>query len=120
MEDDPSVLAGTFKSRRLLNQSEKALEAMLSAFDAMAKRIEHGEGDVTSAEFSRTTSNLAKARMQIVDEVNAHEKRLNRSRGLVADAPLDFDEIRDTIGSKLDRIRAARETESVSGEPVEQ
>ena len=117
MEDDPSVLAGTFKSRRMLEQSEKALSEILAAFDLMAKRIERGDGDVSNAELTKAKVTLGYARTQIVDEVTKHEKRILQSRGLVADAPLDLDELRSSIGSKLDRIREARRAEGVSGEP---
>ncbi|MDA8585729.1 hypothetical protein N9L47_05575 [Rhodobacteraceae bacterium] len=116
MDDDPSVIAGTFKSRRLLKHSETALEDVLAAFDLMSERILNGEEDVTLAEISKSRSHLGYVRAQLVEEVNRHEKRIFHSEGLVADAPLDFDAIRSSVGGKLDRIRDARDAEGVSGE----
>ncbi len=39
MDDDPSTPAGTDHARRMLDQSEKALDEILIAFDLMAERI---------------------------------------------------------------------------------
>lgn len=113
MSDDPSILAGTFKSRRMLDQSEKAMEDILAAFELMAERMLDGEM-VSPAEMSKTRTALAQVRTHLLQEVNKHEERVLRSRGLVADAPLDLDEIRREIGGSLDRVRAARDPERVS------
>ena len=114
MTDDPSIIAGTFESRRMLAQSEKAMEDILAAFELMAERMMQGEDDMSMSEISRSRTTLAQVRIQLVDEVNKHENRVLQSRGLVADAPLDFDSIRREIGSRLDRVRAARGSEGVS------
>ena len=110
MADDPSVIAGTFKSRRLLRESETAMEDLLTAFDVMAKRIRDGEDDMTPAEISKTRTALGHVRSQLVDEVNKHEQRVFHAKGLVADAPLNFDNLRAEIRSHLDRIRAAQDS----------
>ena len=106
MTDDPSILAGTFQSRRMLAQSERAMEDILAAFELMAERM-IGNDDMSISELTKARISLAHVRSQLVDEVNKHEKRVLSSQGLVADAPLDFDSIRREIGSRLDRIRDA-------------
>ena len=108
MADDPSVLAGTFTSRRMLSESEKAMEDILKAFEVMADRIKDGESDVTPAEISKVRTVLAQVRSRLVDEVKKHEERVFHSNGLSAGAPMDFDRVRSEIGSKLNRIRDAR------------
>jgi len=108
MADDPSVIAGTFKSRRLLRESETALEDLLTAFEVMAQRYRDGEDDVTPAEISKTRTALGLARSQLVDEVNKHEQRVFYAKGLVADAPINFEDLRAEIGGQLDRIRESQ------------
>lgn len=108
MADDPSVLAGTFKSRRMLSESEKAMDDILEAFEVMARRIKDGESDTTPAEIVKMRTVLAQVRTQLVDEVNKHEERILQSNGIAANAPMDFDKLRSEIGSKLDRIRKSR------------
>ncbi len=113
MADDPTIIAGTFHSRRMLAQSEKAMEDILAAFELMAERILEGE-NVSLAELTRSRTAMAQVRAQMVEEVNKHEKRVLQSMGLTADSALDFDAIRCEIGSRLDRVRAARGSEGVS------
>ncbi len=107
MADDPSVLAGTVSARFALDQSEKALSKIIEAFDVLEKRMEDAAAEVSPAELSKTKTALGQARTQLVDEVTKHEKRVLQSEGLVADAPLDFDALRASIGRKLDNIRRA-------------
>jgi hypothetical protein len=111
MADDPSVLAGTLGSRRALEESEKALEEVLEAFDVLADRIKNSDDDVAPAEISKSRLVLAQVRTQLSEEVSKHEKRVLQSAGLTADAPLDFDVLRASIGRKLDRIRDAGDAE---------
>ena len=108
MADDPSVLAGTFTSRRMLGESEKAMEDILTAFEVMADRIKKGESDATPTEIIKMRTVLAQVRSQLVDEVKKHEERVFHSNGLSRDAPMDFEQLRSDIGSKLDRIRKSR------------
>ena len=108
MPDDPSKLAGTIVSREMLERSEKAMEDILAAFELMAERLLTGEDEMSMGELSRARLALGQTRSQLIDEVNKHEKRVLLSKGLVADSPLDFDVIRDEIGSQLDRIRRAQ------------
>lgn len=111
MADDPSVLAGTFNSRRALEQSEKAMEEVIEAFDKLADRIKASDDDVAPAEISKSRLVLAQVRTQLSEEVSKHERRVLQSEGLTADAPLDFDKLRASIGGKLDRIREIRDSE---------
>jgi|GEM_PF-3231561 len=113
MSDDPSILAGTFHSRRMLAQSEKAMEDILASFELMAERILGGE-QVSLSEVSKARAAMAHVRSQLVEEVNKHEKRVLQSKGLTKDAALDFDAIRGEIGRSLDRIRATQGAEGVS------
>ena len=107
MADDPSVLAGTFSSRRALEQSEKAMDEIIEAFDSLARRIKNGDDDVAPAEISKSRLVLAQVRTQLSEEVSKHEKRVLQSAGLATDAPIDFDKLRASIGRKLNRIRNA-------------
>lgn len=118
MAEDPAILAGTFASRRMLARSEKSMEDILVAFDVMAERMLDGD-NIPVAELAKARTALGQVRSQLLEEVYKHEKRVLLSQGLLADAPLDFDELRREIGSSLDRIRSARDAEGIPGEPVE-
>lgn len=111
MADDPSVLAGTVSARFALEQSEVALMDVIEAFQIIAKRMKDSEDEISLAELQRAKTAMAQVRNQLVDEVKNHEKRVLQSEGLVADAPLDFDTIRASIGRKLDSIRDAGDAE---------
>ena len=108
MTEETSKLAGTIVSRAMLDQSEKAMEDILAAFELMAERMMTGEDDMSMGELSKARIALGQTRSQLIDEVNKHEKRVLLSKGLLAEAPLDFDSIRAEIGSKLDRLRRAQ------------
>ena len=108
MTEDPSKLAGTIVSREMLSKSEKAMEDILAAFELMAERILEDKENLSKAELSQARVSLAQTRSQLIEEVNKHEKRVLLSKGLLAEAPLDFDSIRAEIGSKLDRLRRAQ------------
>ncbi len=108
MTKEPNVLGETARARWILQQSETALEDILAAFDLISERILEGE-DVSLADITKARIALGQARTQLIEEVRKYEERIARDRGLVADAPLDFDALRESIGRKLDRIRDARE-----------
>ena len=109
MADDPATTAGTPSPSMRLVDAQSVLEEMLSVFREMTARIEGGE-TVTTAEVGRARSTFASARMAILDEVTKHEASILSSEGLLADAPLDLDELRSSIGGRLDRIRDSRGT----------
>ena len=99
--------------RRLLRESETALWDVLAAINLMRNRITAGE-TLPPAEMQRAVMALGTTRARVLDEVQRHERRKFLENGLVADAPLDFEAIRDEIGGQLDRLRAARDAEGVS------
>ena len=113
MNDAPYKQAGTSDARRLLRESETALWDVLAAINLMRNRITAGE-TLPPAELQRAVMALGTTRARVLDEVQRHERRKFLENGLVADAPLDFDLIRDEIGGQLDRLRAARDAEGFS------
>ncbi len=104
MSKEPFNLEDTAHARWILKQSETALADVLAAFELISERMLSGE-DISLAELSKARVALGQVRSQLIDEVRKYEERILRERGLVADAPIDFDELRESIGSKLDRIR---------------
>ncbi len=111
MADDPSVLAGTASARFALEQSMKSLSELILAFEELTERLGDPEGQISPSEVSKARVAFAHVRSQLVEEVGKHEKRVLESKGLVANAPIDFDALRASIGSKLGRIRDARDAE---------
>lgn len=113
MDEELADLAGTRRARQMLERSEHSMENLLAALDLYADAVLDG-ATVTIADVAKARIALAHARNQLLEEVKKHEERCAFDRGLVATAPLDFDELRDQIGSKLDRLRFADGTEGVS------
>lgn len=114
MADDPDVPLGTERARWKLRHSEKALDKVLDAFDAMEQRMLDGEEGLVIGDLSKARIALGQTRSQLLDEVNKYERHILLSEGLIDGAPIDFDAIKDQIGSSLDRIRDARDAEGVS------
>lgn len=113
MGQDLSDLAGTQRARQLLTASEKSMEDLLVALELYAEQMLGGEMP-SLADVAKARVALAAARTQLLEEVKKHEDRCAFDRGLVATAPLDFDELRDEIGRKLDRLREEGEAEGLS------
>ena len=113
MTDDPSRQAMTDRARRLLAQSEKALDDMLTAFDVMAERMHAGE-DVPASELAKSLTALSQARTRLINEVKEHDNRDLFSGGRPEEAPLDLEAIRAEIGRRIGRIRDALDEEEIS------
>lgn len=113
MSDDATIIAGTFRARGMLARSEDVMEDILVAFELMVERILDGE-DIPLPEIADRNKAMALVRAQMVEEVNRHEKRVLQPAGAGGDGTIDFDVIRREIGSRLDRVRAARGSEGIS------
>jgi hypothetical protein len=110
MADDRKVPKRTKHARWMLRQSEKALRDVLDGFDAMQEMMQSGEAPSIS-EIMKARTALGNTRAQLLEEVNKYERHILLSKGLIDEAPIDFDAIKDQIGSRLDRLRATRETD---------
>ena len=118
MSDDPYVAAGTSKARWLLAESEEALWDVLQALKLMRKRMEAGE-NLSPAEMQKGLMVLGATRSKLLEEVRKHERQIFFENGLLADAPLNFEEIRGEIGRSLDRLRAGGGAAGVPEVPLE-
>ncbi len=116
MAQDPPVIAGTETARKTFAESQTAMEDMLAAFDFTVRELQGG-GQVSEAEVMKRLAQLSQVRTRFIEEVKQYEKHVLEANGLVASAPLDFDGLRDQIGGRLDRIRAAHGSDGLSGEP---
>ncbi|MCG6885489.1 MAG: hypothetical protein LJE62_17210 [Silicimonas sp.] len=86
---------------------------VLQALDVLRARIVGGE-DVPPAELTRALTAFAQARTRLTEEVTRHEDRILLATKRIASAPLDFEDIRASIGGKIDRIRADLDAGAVS------
>ncbi|MDJ1017905.1 MAG: hypothetical protein QNJ35_15460 [Paracoccaceae bacterium] len=118
MTDDPSEKAGTDGSRWLLKQSETALTDVLAAFEIMVTRFRKGE-NVPDSEIQKACIVHSAVRNRLLEQVEKHEKQVLLDGGLLAEAPLDFDEIRREVGRHLDRIRDAERSGELPDGAVE-
>ncbi|WP_333713735.1 hypothetical protein [Yoonia sp.] len=66
---------------------------------------------VKPADLIRKLGELHSAHLKVLEKEEAFHARLGKDGG----EPIDYDAIRASIGRKLDRIRAARDAEGVSG-----
>jgi hypothetical protein len=110
MADDPKVSPETEHARWMLGQSEKALEQILIAFEEMSEQLLEG-GTLSGGDLTKVRISLGNTRSQLLDEVNKYERHVLLSNGLTAEAPINFDAVKDEIGCSLDRIRNARDSE---------
>lgn len=117
MAEDPSDLADTESARALLVDAEDTLRSLLTALAAL--RDQAGAGELGStADLARTLTEFSKASGRVHDEVVRYEDRILFKQKRVASAPHNFDELRATLGSKLDSIRDARGAGEFPEEPV--
>lgn len=105
MAEEPSENSDIERSRRLLCQSDDALQSALDAFAIIQARIEADDA-MPQAEISKVLTALSQNRGRVRDDMRAYEDRILYKEKRVANAPLDFDELRAALGRKLDRIRA--------------
>lgn len=116
MTDDPADKAGTEG------------ECLLPLFTGGARRgaqtdVRHLSGQLVrpeepdSEELTLSGAELADMRGRILREVERHEASALDAGGRDEAVPFDLDEIRTSIGSRLDRIRDARRAGGVPGEP---
>lgn len=113
MPDDPSILHGAFKSRRMLEATETAMAGYLASFDALAQRLLDGDR-VTIGETTQSLVAVAKMRLQLIEGIRAYEKHAFHANGADGGPDLDLDALRDEVGRRLDRLRAARGAGGVS------
>ncbi|MEM7752392.1 MAG: hypothetical protein AAF230_03205 [Pseudomonadota bacterium] len=113
MAEEPSENSDIERSRRLLCQSDDALQSALDAFAIIHARINAGDA-MPDAEMSKTLNLISQGRGRVRDDMRAYEDRILYKEKRVANAPLDFDELRAALGSKLDRIRRAAASGDVS------
>ena len=116
MATDPSEIEGTASARSALAESEDALRDVLLVARMMRDRL-LAEGEVTQPEVAKTVTALAQIRSRLNEEIARYEDRVLLLEKRVAHAPLDFDELRSVLGSKIDRIRTALDAGEVSEGP---
>lgn len=116
MADEPSDFSDIEQSRALLADSTKSLRGVLKALDILEARMTADE-TISQSDLARVLTAIAQNRGRVNDDMRKHEDRILFDKKLVANAPLDFDQLRSDIGRKVDRLREALRTEDVSEEP---
>ena len=116
MADEESDFLDIERSRELLATSDEALREALAAFAILKERLLADE-TVPPTELARALTAISANRGRVSDDMRKHEDRVLFRHKRVANAPLDFDELRSDIGSKIDRIRATLRAEGVFEEP---
>jgi hypothetical protein len=107
MTDDPSARPGAEGGRRRPIDRGAILDVLLDGFRDMSSRLEVGKAP-GPADVARAGMSLGAVRKTILEEVTRHEPGYHDTAGPGATGPIDLDDMRDRIGRRLDRIRAAR------------
>jgi hypothetical protein len=98
----------------LLKVANTHFEDALEAMQIVKLYLKEGT-DLSPAEIARAAADFRKATQTLFDERKRLEEQRRKEAGVVHDFGLDFDVARDEIGGRLDRLRAARSAEGVSG-----
>lgn len=115
MADEPSDFSDIDRSRALLAESDEALREALAAFAILKRRLLADE-TVPPTELAKALISISQHRGRVTDDMRKHEDRILFDKKLVANAPLDFDQLRSEIGRKIDRLRDTLRAEGVPGE----
>jgi len=116
MKDHASKKAGTEDARALLRTGERVMRRLLDVFESYEQQLLAGN-EISDTEMRRACLALGKAQSSLMEEIQKHERHALREDELIADAPIDMDAVRPSIGGQLDRIRQSRGTTGISEEP---
>ena len=118
MSDDPPERPDLAAIAKNLKAAE---ELFLECVDAMRDYRDDPATtlSLTRAERDARPRNTTQAAILLIQERNRYVKALQDAENSAPDAPIDFDAVRCEIGSRLDRIRVARDAEGLSGGLVE-
>lgn len=114
MADEPSDFSDIDRSRELLAYSEKSLRDALDALDIFEARLRSDE-TVSQSDLGKALTSVSQNRGRVTDDMRKHEDRILFQSRRVANAPLNFDQLRSDIGRKIDRLRATLGAEGISG-----
>jgi hypothetical protein len=109
-DDGPTGLSTSITSL------ERQLADMREELEQIYLKIRQGNLD----ELKNATRATAEIRQWLKIAIEAEatlEKRNKHDKGIVHDFAIDFDAARNSVGGLLDRLRRARDSERVSGQP---
>lgn len=98
----------------MLEVAKAHYEDALEAMQIVKLYLKEGT-DLPAVEIARAAADFRKATQTLFDERKRLEEQRRKEAGVVLDFGLDFDMARDEIGGRLDRLRAARGPDGVSG-----
>ncbi|BAQ69913.1 hypothetical protein NHU_02766 [Rhodovulum sulfidophilum] len=115
MTDDLSPAAGDAAAWAVLEEAEEHYRRMIRALNDLIEEIQAGNSE--RARMLRGALNdLGKAAQTAFDERQRVERRLNAESGSDGGIQaLDLDHARLEVRRRLDRLRSARDADSVSG-----
>lgn len=99
-EDDPGGLSAT------VTVLERQLRGMCADLEALSDRIRAEAFDDAKAQ-SRVLGDIRQWLKLVIEAENQLEQRKKKEQGIVNGYALDMDAARDSIGCRLDRLRAA-------------
>jgi hypothetical protein len=98
----------------LLEVANAHYQDALEALEIVKLHLKEGT-DLSPAEIAKAAADFRRATQTLFEERKRLEDQRRKEAGVVHDFGLDLDAARDEIGSRLDRLRAARGAEGVSG-----
>ena len=107
-EDDPGGLNAT------VTVLERQLRGMCEDLETLSDKV-RAEAFDDAKVHSRILGDIRQWLKLVIEAENQLEQRKKKEQGIVNGYALDMDAARDSVGGRLDRIRAARSGGGVSG-----
>jgi hypothetical protein len=100
-ENDPGGLSAT------VTVLERQLRGMCEDLETLSDKVRAEDFDDAKAQ-SRILGDIRQWLKLVIEAENQLEQRKKKEQGIVNGYALDMDAARDSIGGRLDRLRAAR------------
>lgn len=94
--------------------AQNHFEDALQALEIVKQYLKDGD-HLSGTEIKSVAADLRRATQSLLDERKRIDDQLRKEAGIVHAFGIDFGAARDEIGRKLDRLRAARGADGVSG-----
>ncbi|WP_235191376.1 hypothetical protein [Palleronia rufa] len=101
------------EGRRILKIAERKCEEILDDLEA-CQLFFRDRDDLPDTELKRVLQNLSRSLSHVFDERKRFDELRKKQLGVVHDFALDFDDARNSIGGRLDRLRAAQRAGKLS------
>jgi len=104
-DDEEQYKKDVKRTKQRLKSATQRLDDLVVAIDDHMASLRRKK-PAAKTELTATIKEMGSLQTQINEEVRKYGRHVLEQKGLVADAPLDFDAVRREVGGLLDRLRA--------------